>query len=324
MIWPALCRNFRVSRKVIRWIVDELSGVTVADALSSLVNLAVLVFSVTSMLSVGFSYTLREIIEPLRDIQGVLLALAANFILVPVLAYGIAQLLALEPALAVGLLLAATAAGAPFFIKLTQIAKGDLAFAAGLLVLLLLVTIVYMPVVVPLIAPDATVNARAIATPLVLTMLVPLGIGLLVDAWAEPLSDRLLPILNKAASAALVVLIALTMLMNYESLLSVFGTGAVPAALLVIVGAFSSGYLLGGSDPMERRVIALGTAQRNIAAATVVATQSFDDPRTLVMVVVTSLVSMAVLFPAARIMGRSRSSAVGARSTAVPRKSPLV
>ncbi len=112
--------------------------------------------------------------------------------------------------------------------------------------------------------------------------------------------------------------------MNYESLLSVFGTGAVPAALLVIVGAFSSGYLLGGSDPMERRVIALGTAQRNIAAATVVATQSFDDPRTLVMVVVTSLVSMAVLFPAARIMGRSRSSAVGARSTAVPRKSPLV
>ena len=118
--------------------------------------------------------------------------------------------------------------------------------------------------------------------------------------------------------------IALTVLMNYESLLSVFGTGAVPAALLVIVGAFSSGYLLGGSDPMERRVIALGTAQRNIAAATVVATQSFDDPRTLVMVVVTSLVSMAVLFPAARIMGRSRSSAVGARSTAVPRKSPLV
>jgi len=50
--------------------------------------------------------------------------------------------------------------------------------------------------------------------------------------------------------------------------------------LLVMAGAFAAGYLLGGSDPAEGEVIALGTTQRNIAAATVVATQSFGDPRT--------------------------------------------
>ena len=296
-----------------------------AAVLSTILNIAVLVFSVTSMLSVGFSYTLREIAEPLRDLRGVLLALAANFILVPLMAFGVSRLLSLEPAVTVGLLLAATAAGAPFSIKLTQIAKGSLAFAAGLLVLLLVVTIVYMPIVVPLIAPAATVSARAIATPLVLTMLLPLGIGLLVDAWLEPVTDRLLPILNKASSAALVVLVATTVLTNYESLLSVFGTGAILAALLVIASAFAAGYLLGGgSDPAERGVIALGTAQRNIAAATVVATQSFGNPRTLVMVVVTSIVSMAVLFPIARMMGNRTSLATEARNAAVPRKSPLV
>ena len=54
----------------------------------------------------------------------------------PLLAYFVSRLLSLEPAIAIGLLLAATAAGAPFLIKLTKIAKGDLAFAAGLLVLL--------------------------------------------------------------------------------------------------------------------------------------------------------------------------------------------
>jgi bile acid:Na+ symporter, BASS family len=296
----------------------------VAEALSSLLNVAVLVFSVTSMLSVGFSYTLREIVKPLRNLRGVFLALAANFVLVPLLAYGVSQPLSLEPAVAVGLLLAATAAGAPFLIKLTQIAEADLAFAAGLLVLLLVVTIVYMPIVVPLIAPAATVSADAIATPLVLTMLLPLGIGLLVDAWFEPLTNRLLPIMNKLSSAALVVLVATTVLTNFESLLSVFGTGAILAALLVIGGAFAAGYLLGGSDPAKRGVVALGTAQRNIAAATVVATQSFGDPRTLVMVVVTSIVSMAVLFPIARIMSRRRSSGMEARSAALSRKSPFV
>jgi BASS family bile acid:Na+ symporter len=296
----------------------------VAEALSRLLNIAVLVFSVTSMLSVGFSYTLREIVEPLRDLRGVVLALAANFVLVPVLAYVVSRLLSLEPAVAIGLMLVATAAGAPFFIKLTQIAKGDLAFAAGILVLLLVVTIVYMPIVVPLIAPSVTVSALAIATPLTLTMLLPLGIGLLVDAWFEPLTDRLLPILKKVSSVALVVLVAATVLTNYESLLSVFGTAAGLAALLVIGGAFAAVYLLGHSEPSERGVLALGTAQRNIAAATVVATQSFDDPRTLVMVVVTSIVSMAVLVPIARAMGKRTSTAVEARRYATPRKSPAV
>jgi BASS family bile acid:Na+ symporter len=49
-------------------------------------------------------------------------------------------------------------------------------------------------------------------------------------------------------------------------------------------------------------VIALATAQRNIAAATVVATQSFEDSGVLVMVIVTSLVDLAILFPAARML----------------------
>lgn len=304
--------------------VATIRGFTVVEALSTLLNLAVLVFTVTSMLSVGFSYTLREITQSLLDLRALFLALAANFVLVPLLAYVVAQLLSLEPAIAVGLQLVGTAAGAASFIKLTQIAKGDLAFAAGLLVVLLVVTIFYMPIVVPLVAPAARVNAFAIATPLILIMLLPLGLGLLVDAWFERLADRLLPPLKKMSSVALFVLVATTVLTNYHSVLSVFGTGAILAALLVITGAFTAGYLMGGLDIAERRVIALGTAQRNIAAAMVVASQSFEDRRTLVMVVVTSIVSMFVLFPIARIMGKRTSSTLEANRSIPPRKSPAL
>src|SRR3712207_5261786 len=133
-----------------------------AELLSSLLDIAVLVFSVTSMLAVGLSYTLREIIDPLRDLRGVLLTLAANFVLVPLLASAVARLLPLDQAAQVGLMLVATAAGAPFLIKLTQLANGDTAFGAGVLVLLLLGTIIYMPIVVPFVAPEATVSATSI------------------------------------------------------------------------------------------------------------------------------------------------------------------
>ena len=121
------------------------------------------------------------------------------------------------------------------------------------------------------------------------------------------------------------MLLATTVLANYKSLLFVFGTGAILAALLVIAGAFAAGHiLLAAARIREEERVALGTAQRNIAAATVVATQSFGDPRTLVMVVVTSIVSMVLLFPIARIMGKRTSAAMEVRNAAVLRKSPLV
>ena len=122
-----------------------------AELLGSLLNIATLAFAVSSMLSVGFSYTVRELIEPLRNARLLIGALVANFVLVPLLAYVITQFLSLSEAREIGLFLVATAAGAPFLIKLTQAADGDLALAAGLLVLLLVVTIAYMPIVVPLI-----------------------------------------------------------------------------------------------------------------------------------------------------------------------------
>jgi len=297
-----------------------------AELLLSLLDVAVLVFSVTSMLSVGFSYTLREIVDPLRDLRGVFLTLIANFILVPLLAYAVVRLLPLDQAAQIGLMLVATAAGAPFLIKLTQLANGDAAFGAGVLVLLLVGTIIYMPIVVPLVAPEATVSATSIAMPLILTMLLPLAAGLFIDAYFERLADTLQPISNMASSISLIVLVAVTFLANFQAILGVFGTGAIAAALLVVVGSFALGYLLGGADPREREVIALATAQRNVAAATVVATQSFDDPDTLVMVVVTSIVSMAALFPAAWVLGRRQQRHAEAErgGVAARRKAPLV
>ncbi len=279
------------------------------DFLSSLMNLSVLVFVVTSMLSVGLRYTLQQIIEPLRNARLVILALVANFVLVPLLAFAVMRFLSLDQPLAIGLFLIASAAGAPFALKLTHAAGGNLALSAGLLVLLLLTTVVYLPLVVPLALPAAPVSATSIATPLVWTMLLPLGIGLVVAARAPTWAERLQPILGPVSTVALVLLFVTTVLVNFGAILGVFGTGAILAALLVISGAFAIGYLLGGLDNGTRGVLGLTTAQRNIAAATVVATQSVGFADTLVMVVITSVVGMAILFPVASALRKRAARA---------------
>lgn len=83
---------------------------------------------------------------------------------------------------------------------------------------------------------------------------------------------------------------------NADDLLDVFGQRAIIAALLLIVGAFVIGFALGVPDH-HKDEIGLATAQRNVAAATVLATQTIGDPDTVVTVVVTSTISMVVLFP---------------------------
>lgn len=284
--------------------------------LASLLNIVISFFAVTSMVSVGLAYTLRQIVGPLRDLRGVITAVAANFLLVPLLAAGIVHLLSLARPLGTGLILAASAAGAPFVIKMAKLAKGDVAFSAAILVLLLLVTIVYMPIVVPLLSPTGSANAVSIMRPLFLTMLLPLGVALGVKALWPTWAARLQRPTGMASSISLAILVILTIAANLNTVLEGFGTRAIPAAVIFIAVAFAVGSLLGNFDPAQRTVLGFATAHRNFAAAIVVATQSFDDRGVLVMAVITATLSIILLLPASLAIGRRKARREAAEQAA--------
>src|SRR4051794_1736825 len=54
---------------------------------STLQNLFTFTFVLTSMLSMGLSLTVSQIIQPLRSTRLVIMALAANFVIVPAVAF---------------------------------------------------------------------------------------------------------------------------------------------------------------------------------------------------------------------------------------------
>lgn len=265
-------------------------------------DIAIAAFAIVSMLSVGLGNSPRDVIRPLRHPPAVLRIVAANFVLVPALAWLVAKGLRLNDSLEIGIILVGAAAGAPFLIKLSEAAASRLDLTAALLVLVLPVTVLYMPLVLPLLLPGVDVPAMAVAVPLVLTMLVPLAAGLLGRARWPATAARVQPVMGRLATLALATLVIATVVANYRGIVDVGWRGVV-AAVIVILGAFVIGYAL-GSSRHRREVLGLGTAQRNISAATIVASQSFDDPEAVVMVIVTSLIGLAVLFPIARVLRR--------------------
>ena len=277
-------------------------------------TVATLIFVLSSMLAMGLGLTVSEIITPLRNARLVILALLANFVLMPLVAVGLSTLLRLDEPLGVGLLLLGAAAGAPFLPKLAQIAKGNLAFGVGLMVLLMVITVGYLPLVLPLLLPGVSVDPVQIATSLFLLMLLPLAGALAVRAWFPVAAASTKPVLDKVSNLSLILLVLLITASNINSVLAVFGTGGILAGLLFIAVGFGAGWLLGGPGMDTRPVLALGTAQRNIAAALVVGGQSFSDPKVVVMVVVVAIVSLLVLMPLSRLLAR--------RSPAGPAEGP--
>jgi len=270
-------------------------------------NVAMLSFVVSSMLAMGSGLLLGQIIEPLRNVRLVVLGLVANFILMPLGAFVLAWMLRLDEQFGIGLLVLGCAAGAPFLPKLAQLAKGNLPFAVGMMVLLMVITVAYLPIVLPLLLEGVTVNPLQIAQSLVLLMLLPLGVGLFLKARFEATAARVKPWLDWLSNISLILLIGLISAANIDKVIQVFGTRGILAGLLFIAFGFCVGWLLGGPSNDTKNVLALGTAQRNIAAALVVASQSFTDPKVVVMVIVVAIVGLVTIMPLARALGRRGS-----------------
>jgi len=274
------------------------------ELLQKAASVAVLAFVLSSMLAMGLGLTVSQIIAPLRNVRLVVLALLANFVLMPLGALALAAMLRLDQPLGVGLLLLGAAAGAPFLPKLAQIAKGNLAFAVGLMVLLMVITVGYLPLVLPILLPGVSVNPAKIARSLFLLMLVPLAGALVFNAKRPVAAARVKPLLDRTSNLSLMLVIALLTVLNINNVLAVFGTRAILAGLVFLALGYGVGWLLGGPAADTRPVLGLGTAQRNIAAALVVGGQSFSDPKVVVMVVVVALVGLLTLMPLSRQLGK--------------------
>lgn len=271
-------------------------------SLQRLADLSILVFVVSSTLAMGMSQPLADVIAPLRRPLPVVLALVVNFALSPLLALALSRIIPLQPAHAVGLLLLGAAAGAPFLPKLAEISGGNLPYSVALMLLLMGGSTIFMPLALPLLVPEMDADPWAIARPLLLFMLIPLGIGFALALAGASWMNRLLTFVRALSNLSLVLLVVLVVGLNLNTLVGTLGGFAIATYTLYLVALMGAAYLFGAAEKPTRGVFALGAGSRNIAAALVVARASFDDPASSVMLIVAFFVSLIVLLGFATAM----------------------
>jgi predicted Na+-dependent transporter len=290
---------------------------TLEELIGAVAGLSGMLFVVTSMLGMGASLTIGMIVQPLKNAKLVILALVASFILVPALAYGITLVFPMPEDLKIGLIVLSCAAGAPFLPKLAQSAKGPLGFSVGMMVLLMVGTIIYMPIVMPLLLQGVSVNPWDIAKSLIILMLVPLAIGLLIRSHSTEDGDHWKALMGKISTVAMLIMMVTALGLNLSNIISFIGSSGLLALVVFIVSSLLIGMLLGGREPGTRAVMGLGTAMRNISAAIVVVTQNFPGRDELPFVLVTAILSLLILLPVAKRLGGKQEAPAAA--TALPR-----
>ncbi len=208
-------------------------------------------------------------------------ALLANVIIVPLVGVIVTSALRLNQFIATGILLMAISPGVPFVLSGVRKKGGHLSLAVALAFLLPLVSVVTVPITARLILPVQANSelplARFVIT-LILFQLLPLVAGVAVTAILKrriPALERACNILFTLSVIALLIVLAPRV---GHSISLIFGSLGIIAIICIDLLSALSGWLLGGPQIADRRVLSLATTLRNIGLVSTVSTSSFREP----------------------------------------------
>jgi len=280
------------------------------ELLRQSVPLAIAIFLVTAMLSLGLDMTVKQVIEPLQKRRLVIMSLLASALAVPLIAIVLTRVIPVEEALATGLIVYALAAGTEGGPKFVQLVNGNTPFAFGLLALLLTVTVIFLPLVINVAIPGAQVSLGEVVAKLLLLVAVPIGVGMLVNARLTALAERISPAIHRLSMIFLALLFTLVIYVNVDAIVSL-QPAALLAGLLLFTISYGVGYAAGGPLTEDRKALAFMTFARNGSISMLIAGQVFtDEPQVLVMVTLMaagSVVVAVLVVVADRLLNRQKS-----------------
>jgi BASS family bile acid:Na+ symporter len=265
--------------------------------LATFTNLLIVAALMAVMLSMGLKVTFAEVVASARQTRLVLLALLANFVLVPLATVGLLYWVGANPMVSAGFLILAVCPGAPVGPPFTAIARGSVSCAIGLMVILAGLSALLAPALLTALlaqlAPDGDlhIDYLAIVRALLLSQMLPLAVGLGIRHWAPGLARWIEKPVGLLANLLLLAGVVLILATQSQTLSAVRPRGWA-GMLLLLVASLVIGWLCGGPARATRKAVALTTALRNVAVGLVIVSANFADTPAVTAVVAYALVSV--------------------------------
>lgn len=209
------------------------------------------------MAGMGLGLTVRDFHHVVARPKAMIVGTVAQVVLIPLLAFGLAALMGLSPAIAVGLVIIASCPGGTTSNVFTLLARGNVALSITLTVLASLITIVSIPLftnyalsLYPTGSAEQTVQLPVVRTVVTLSVVVilPVLIGMFVRYKSLSFAERAERYVGKFGLIVLVLLIGVIVYKTRNEILSLLAQAGPAAITLNVVGiaiGFASSRLLG-------------------------------------------------------------------------------
>ncbi|KIO48507.1 bile acid:sodium symporter family protein [Nitrosospira sp. NpAV] len=230
------------------------------------------------MLSMGLTLTFEDFRRVARLPRAVAIGFAAQYSIMPLLAWGVAHALALPPHFAVGLILVGCCPGGTASNLVTYIAGADVALSVVMTVCSTLAAVVLTPLLTQFFAGTLVpVDAWLLFKQTLQVVIVPVVLGVLLNRWAPRLVLRVVPIAPLLSVIGVCFICAVVFAANAEAILE-HGLQLILAAALLHGGGFLIGYnfaRLFGCQQRSARTISIEVGMQNSGLAIVLAKQAF-------------------------------------------------
>jgi len=256
----------------------------------------------TTVFTFGLQATIHDVLYIVRRPSLLTRSLLAMMVIMPSVAVALAQVFDLPHAVEIALVALAISPIPPLLPGKEEKAGGDTRYGLGLMAIAGVLSIATVPLSVNLvgryIGRPLTIAASAIPKIMLMSIVLPLALGLAVRALWPAVAVRLVKPVGLIAKVLLVIGAVGLMIGATGPMLAMVGDGALVAMIAVVILGLAVGHFLGGPEAGHRVVLALSTATRHPAIALAVAKANFpDEPRLGPTILLYLLVSAIVSLP---------------------------
>lgn len=275
---------------------------------SPLASVGLPVALVVVMLGLGLGLTIDDFRRTARHPKAVAVALGAQLLVLPALAFALVSTVEPEPAIAVGMMLLAASPGGTTANLFSHLFNGDIALNITLTAINSVIAVVTLPIVVNLAvayfdpAGEEQLGLQLSKTIEVFAVvLVPVAIGMLLRSRFPDLASRAYRPVRMLSVVLLVAVIVGALLAEHANLVGYLGeVGALTATFCVL--SLSVGYLLprlAGVTQKQAMASAFEVGIHNSTLAIAIAISVLDNEQLAVPAAVYGI----VMFPLAAVAG---------------------
>ncbi|ADC47182.1 Na+-dependent transporter SBF family [Methanobrevibacter ruminantium M1] len=249
------------------WVMGEFMGINIINILLGII-----------LFGMGTTLKIENFVNVFKRPKEILLGVGAQYIIMPLVAIGVASLFGLNEALTVGLVLVGTVPGGTASDVITFLAKGDLALSVSLTAVSTVISPILTPLItLILIGNNIAFNPVDMFISIVQIVILPIAIGLLLNYKFPDFCEELKDYLPAVSSLVIAIIVAGVIGANKQAIL---GSSVVIIAAIVVQYfiAMLLGFVIGYLSGMKRKqmvTIAIELAFQNSGLSTSLAKTHF-------------------------------------------------